>query len=554
MAIIKSAIIKYIVAAHLLLSAAVAFGQAPPQAQTPANKKPGIAVRSEVVLVPTVVTNHAGAHVSDLTQNDFTILENGQPQKIAFFQHIQTAVQPTEQATLPAGEFKNSPGTRSDRSAILVLDLLNSSITEQSSARDELMKFLSGSPTLTEPVCLVAFDAEGVRLIHDFTKNPQLLAEALTNTDGHRGPKDTPNTNPLDSAFRGVQGWHSKSGTRNAAAIKGRQDVLQNAMANRAGDVGLRVWLTLEALREIGEAYSGIPGRKSLVWATGGFPFQIDDAAYFGRYERELMPAYESVWRTLDKANIAVYPLDVEDLISPAYVGPNIGNPLPQHFDTLPNVSNMESFAEATGGKLCDRQTTALGCFTAAADDSSDYYLIGFYETSGSSTPGWRKLAVKISRPDMRVRARSGYYVRGPQDETLSRKDDIELALASPLDFTAVPLTVRLTTITSSSDKKKVGFVFILPRGIATIDETDSNHVNLDFAALARSADGSPAAVFSQNLEGKLKPEGVTTLKSQGLSYPASIDLPAGEYTVRFVIRDNVSGQVGSTSASLNIP
>ena len=96
----------------------------------------------------------------------------------------------------------------------------------------------------------------------------------------------------------------------------------------KPGNSGLRTWLTLEALREIGEAYSGIPGRKSLIWATGGFPFQIEDAARFGMYERALLPAYEEAWRTLNRGNIAVYPLDVEDLINPAFVGPNTGQPL----------------------------------------------------------------------------------------------------------------------------------------------------------------------------------------------------------------------------------
>ena len=113
--------------------------------------------------------------------------------------------------------------SRSERSAILVFDLLNSSITEQSNARDELMKFLSESPQLGEPICLLAFDAYGITLLHDFTKNPALLAEALKNTKSQRSPKDTPtDANPLESVYRGVHGWNSRSATRNAAAAQGR--------------------------------------------------------------------------------------------------------------------------------------------------------------------------------------------------------------------------------------------------------------------------------------------------------------------------------------------
>ena len=551
MAILLRASGKCILSAVVLLGAAYAgFGQAQPQE----DKKPGIAVRSEVVLVPAVVTDHSGAHVSDLTQADFTILENGQQQKIAFFHHIRANTTPGEvAASLPPGDFTNKVQTNSDRSAILVFDLLNSSITEQSNARDELMKFLSESPALGEPVCLLAFDSEGVKLLHDFTKDPALLARALQSMKNQRSPKDSATTDPLESRLKTVEGWNTRSPTHNAAANQGRQDVLQYSTNAVAADLGARTWLTLAALKEIGEAYSGLPGRKSLIWATGGFPFQIEDASNFAQNGRDLLPAYEAAWRTLARGNIAVYPLDVEDLINPAFVAPN--TEIPQHIGITSDLPKLESFAESTGGKLCDRRTTALGCFNAAVDDSSDYYLIGFYESSGKSNPEWRKLTVRVDRSDVRVRSRSGYYVRAPRDESLTRKEDIQLALSSPLDFTGVRFTVRVTGIKDANAKKNVGFTFLIPAGVVTVDESDTNHVSLDFAALAEKPDGTLVeSDFSQRLEGHIKPEGVTALNSKGLSLPGSLDLPSGEYSVRFVIRDNLAGQVGSTTGSLRVP
>ncbi len=525
------------------------------QQQPATNKKTGIAVRSEVVLVPTIVTNHAGAHVTDLTQDNFRVFENGQLQKIAFFHHIQGPGEPAApQALAPGNVVSNTPAAGAQSSAILVWDILNSTITEQINGRDRLITLLSASKTLSEPMCLVALDSDGVRLIHDFTRDPALLMESLKTVKGHRSDKDSPKSNPLEATFRNVQGWHSKSANRNAAAAQGRQDLLASATTNQALSLSWSTWVTLEALREMGEAYAGIPGRKSLIWATGGFPFDMGDASHFSDFERTLLPYYENTWRMLNRANIAVYPLDVEDLVNPAYVGPGTGQPLPQHFASPSSVSNLESFAEATGGRLCDRQTTALGCFTTADHDANDYYLIGFYQTGGNSKPGWRKLTVKVDRPDTQVRSRSGYYARGSQDENAGKKEDIQMALASPLDFTALRVSVRLTTTTDVSGKKRIGFIFVVPQGAVTIDETDNNHVSLDFAALARNPDGAAIAGFSQNLSGHLKPDNVTALQTQGAAYPGSVDLPSGDYSVRFVVRDNVSGQVGSMSASVKVP
>jgi len=78
---------------------------------------------------------------------------------------------------------------------------------------------------------------------------------------------------------------------------------------------------------------------------------------------------------------------------------------------------------------------------------------------------------------------------------------------------------------------------------------------SLDFTALAEEPDGTLVeSGFSPSLECHIKPEGVTALNAKGLSFPGSLDLPSGEYSVRFVIRDNLAGQLGSTTASLKVP
>jgi len=552
MVVRPSVLVKYLVGCVLLMTAAsAAFGQTQPETK----KKPAIAVRSEVVRVHAIVTDRTGVAIADLTQDDFTVLENGKRQKIAFFHHVQGTAELAAQAASQADARTSSGEVGNNRSTVLVFDQLNSTISERSNARAELMKLFSTSTKFAGPVCLVAFDFDGVGLVHDFTTNPAELAEALKNLKGHHSPKDVPTANPIENTFRQVNGWNSKSGSRNTAMVQVMRKNLYTALADQQLSIAERSALTLEALREIGESVAGVPGPKSLIWATGGgFPFQIDDAKHFATYQQDLLPLYENAWRTLNRANVVVYPLDVEDLVNPAYVDASVGHPLPNHFDSHANVSNLEAFADATGGRLCNRQTTAIGCLAKAVNDASDYYLIGYYENSDGSKPGWRNLAVKVDRPGAQVHARSGYFAGGPHDENLDRKDDIELALTSFLESNAVPLTVRLTTVTDAGAKKRVSFIFIIPPAAATIDETENNHLSLDFAALATNTDGAPAGTFSRSANGNLTPEDMASMRSHGAAYPGSIELPSGEYSVRFVVRDNVSGRTGSTSASLKVP
>jgi len=358
-----------------------------------------------------------------------------------------------------------------------------------------------------------------------------------------------------------VQGWHSKSGSRNAAAEQSRLNTLAIATNFQAMGMEDRVAGTLEALREIGEAFTGIPGRKSIVWATGGFPFEIDDANAFaardrGLRDRGLLPAYERAWSALNRANIALYPLDVEELVNPAYVDPRTGHPLPQHLHNNNIVANMEKFAEVTGGKFCDRREDAESCFREAANDSSDYYLIGIYTNAEDAKPGWKRLSVRVRRADLKVRARAGYYEGPPQEEKQQIKEEIEAALNSPFDYTAVPLGVQWSAAkeAGADGKKKIAFMFVMAPGVATLQETDNNHLSLEFAAVAKDAKGLPMGAFSKAVEGHLAAAMAENIKTQGVRFPGAVQLPSGEYTMIFAVRDNIRQLIGSVFVAIRVP
>jgi hypothetical protein len=78
--------------------------------------------------------------------------------------------------------------------------------------------------------------------------------------------------------------------------------------------------------------------------------------------------------------------------------------------------------------------------------------------------------------------------------------------------------------------------------------------VSLDFAAIATSPIGLPAGNFWQSLNGNLNAATVAAVKSKGATYPGHIELAPGDYTLRFLVRDNLSGQMGSVSAPLMVP
>jgi hypothetical protein len=217
--------------------------------------------------------------------------------------------------------------------------------------------------------------------------------------------------------------------------------------------------------------------------------------------------------------------------------------------DTL---TTLEQFAAMTGGKAFYNRNDLGASFKEASEDSAAYYLLGYYLDKKNTKPGWRKLKVKVTRDDVRVRARSGFFLnQSTVDPSLNRELDLAVALMSPLDYTAVPMTVRWTQVAGQGGKKKVGFEIELPANAATID--GENHMSLEFMAVARTGKGESAANFGQRREYKLKPEQAEQIRGNGITYSNVIEVSPGDYAVRFVVRDNISGRTGSVLAPLHL-
>jgi VWFA-related protein len=98
--------------------------------------------RTELVLIPTLVTDKSGKHISGLKKEDFTVLENGAEQKIATFEEITSDPQrPSRPKSPNSNEFSNefsnalAGGQSNRRITLMVLDFINTPIMDQAAAR-----------------------------------------------------------------------------------------------------------------------------------------------------------------------------------------------------------------------------------------------------------------------------------------------------------------------------------------------------------------------------------------------------------------------------------
>jgi VWFA-related protein len=570
-----------------LIAAPPAAGQTPPS--TPTFKS-----RTDLVLVPVIVRDKHGLHVSGLTASDFMLLDNGARQKIASLEEVGLETSPAnaseaaEAQPVAGAEFSNFSGRMASAQQptgviIIAVDLVNTPQLDLVNARRAVVKFLSTQVKDSQPVGLVAIEPGRVRLLHAFTSSTAILTSALQRVTaaGAVAEAAVPTTNdqitPMDSAAIQAESA-ALSHFIDPGAAAAMQD-LRNATTamNRARQMQ-GVAGTLDALRQIASWVAGLPGRKVLIWATGQIPFYTGQSpTALGKLDAE---NYQRAMKALADANISIYPVDVRGIFnsdfvanSSLYTGPGsdvfdemLGRPNPESswqtrlgvlrggVSHLPeNHFAMDDLAKATGGKAFYNRNDIPKMFDAAVADSARYYMLSYYLDRAHSRLGWHKLEVSVSRPELMTRSRTGFLITSAQPELGSaRKADENLALVSPFEYTALPVTLRWAEMTPKGDKKRVSFQVSIPPSAGLVSE-DHNALDLDFIAAASGGNGEVAGSSSRAFRTELKPDGLEQVQMHGITYVSDLELKPGQYAVRLVVRDNLTGRMGSLTAPLTV-
>jgi hypothetical protein len=215
--------------------------------------------------------------------------------------------------------------------------------------------------------------------------------------------------------------------------------------------------------------------------------------------------------------------------------------------------STLQLFAENTGGKAFLGGGNLVQSFRQATQDDSSYYILGYY-VSRSAKPGWHQISLTVSRKGAHPRYRNGFFLFRDTSAPSARQD-IKLALTSPFDFLGVPVSVTWsgTDAGKSAGKSKMKFDLVMPPNFASVDESDQNHMVVDIAAVAKNLNGDVVAELSQRIDTHLKPDGLEQIQHNGMTYRNGLQLPPGEYTVRFVVRDSIGNRVGSVAAPIKV-
>jgi VWFA-related protein len=581
--------LRVLIAAALLIASCTFAQQAPTvpeQASTAARSAESersvdsatFKARTQLVLVPVVVTDKGGKHIAGLTKDAFRLEEDGKARDVALFENVvpgsamNTDARP---ATSLASNF-SADGVHPRHFSIVVLDMINTPFLKQTEGRRQLIEFLSKGLPPDEPMTLLGLGSKGIVQLHSFTTDTKALIAALQKLQG----SVTSTEMAVSEAQRQTE---DNDALMNSADEQAQQisQFLQDAIDTMAMmQQQDSTWRTLDALNQIAQAYAGDRARKTLIWASAGFPFMLNDPRAFAHMGTDMVQQYERTWRALTAANIAVYPVEVIGLdsrmVDVTRKNPSIqltrsrhGNPMGTsnalpYDDSFQRQESLRAFADATGGRPCINTNDFKKCFAEAVEDSQSYYLLGYYLPSSDSKPGWRKLKVKLTVPDAHARSREGFYVTPPpNDSPAARREEVVTALAAPFEYTGIVLDVRSTATkplepkpdTPAQAERKVmqEFLVHIPSSSLAIDTENKNRVNLEIAAVALNRSGKDVSKFSQNVKAFFNPEMLARISKTGVALQEKLELIPGKYECRFVVRDNQSGQIGTVHMVIDV-
>src|SRR5450755_63945 len=540
------------------------------------DKKPlKFTARAHYILVPVIDTDKDGKHISGLTKDAFQIFENGKEQSVASVDETQTSAAPVQGVPASANEFSNAitidGGAR--RINVIALDLINTPFLDQVSARQAAIRYLANSINQDAIFELVSIDGNGMHVLHDFTSDSKVLIAALKKVTSKFDAMTGTDTNTIHQVTGG-SGLEQKTGvivsyqahdqslidldsTALEAFAKGAAPVADFAQVGAVGS-------TLGAFQQIAHQLSGIPGRKSLFWITGSFPFDIDEASGSISVGTPL-DTYQRTMQLLNDANVSLYPVDARGVVvvgemdATMKVSREMMHAIPEYMagesrSHQKTVDTMRIFADTTGGKAYYNNNDLAGALSDASNDGSSYYVLSYALDTKNNRPGWRKLKVKVKDHDYRIRSREGFFVtQTTMDPASSEGMDIREALTSPLDYTGMPLSVKLEAPVASGAKKKVGFSLLVPANAATVDASDNDRLNLEIWYVVRNVKGEDVSHNSKLYNLNLNAAFVAQLQTSGIGYNDTLELPPGQYGLRVVVRDNITGRVGSVWAPLQV-
>ena len=458
---------------------AAAFVTSAAAAALAAAQQPAPIFRAGTTLVEFTIAafDERGQPVTDLQPGEITVVQNGKPQPVAFFRFEGSAfapgaVEPKPEPIAP-GIFTNrveyAAGPPRNVTAI-VIDTLNTLPEDQIAMKAQVMQYLR----VLAPNTRVAVYALGsnLRILHDFTNDLDALRARLAKHNIELNIQSIAADELVRLQLMEAEHFNdavdqyiedeADEDARNEAEAKAELNRVRGNMARTEEYFQeqlhmRRVNQTVASLEALGNHIAGIPGRKNLVWISGGVAVLGQGAQ--DRWVNSYASQVRGLAQRLATQGITVYAVHATGLqvgllgTNTTAEGSSKGQPESERLRPMTREnemriwSTMDMLAEVTGGRAFRNTNELTVGARAASADLRASYSVGFYVPDNSDNR-WRAFDVRVSRPGVRVLHRKGYMALAPVKQPVNwTQAEWQAAMQNPLGSTAIRLDARADVV-----------------------------------------------------------------------------------------------------------
>jgi hypothetical protein len=217
----------------------------------------------------------------------------------------------------------------------------------------------------------------------------------------------------------------------------------------------------------------------------------------------------------------------------------------------------LSTLAADTGGKAFFDSNDFSGVFTQVQKDSSAYYVLGFTSTNPLKDGHYRRLKVVVNRPDVKLEFRPGYY-SGRDYQHLNRVDreaQLEDELSADLPQTDVPLYAGTAYFRQDESHYYLSVSLVIPGSqIPFVQEKDKDNATVDIIGEVRLDGKGKVPVGQLRDTVKLAVDSTQQVRRKNVQYNTGFVLAPGNYHLKFIVRENQTGRMGSFETDVQVP
>jgi VWFA-related protein len=514
-----------------------------------------LSVRSQLVVETVVVKDKQGNPVPGLAAQDFTLTEDGIPQKIRFCEHQVLPTNPLPVVPVPAGkedikiynrlahtqvapESTDNLRYKNRRLLALYFDMSAMRPAEQLRALSAAEKFVRTQLTEVDLVSILRYQGGSVDVLQDFTADRNKLLSILETLIVGEGQGSVESVDDASSADTGAA-FGQDDGEFNVFNTDRQLSALQTA-ANMLGQLS---------------------EKKSLIYFASGLRLNgVDNQA-------QLHATVDAAIR----AGVSFWPIDARGLVAGAPLGDATqGSPGNQGMYTgaaaLATTGNFQqsqdtlfALAGDTGGKaLLDYNDLTKG-IVQAQQAISDYYILEYYTSNPALDGRFRKIKITLNKDaNAKLDFRQGYFAGKVFSKfTIADKErQLEDALMLGDPITELTVAMEINYFQLNRAEYFVPIMVKIPgRELALAKRGGADHTLIDFVGEIKDIYGGITVEnMRDNVNIKLSDATASELSHRPIEYDGGYTLLPGKYSIKFLARDDETGRIGTYQTNFVIP